>query len=106
MFRVFIDGYVQDDKSIECRFAEDMDFADEVCVYVKLPKGFLIPTPIGNYLPDWAIAFHKGTVKHIFIIAETKTMETLNLKQVEKTRLTVQGNCLKNCLERMLFMKA
>ena len=49
-----------------------MDLAEEVCVYAKLPKGFSIPTPVGNYSPDWAIAFNKGTVKHIFFIAETK----------------------------------
>lgn len=79
---VFADGSAE--KSVERRFAEDMDLADEVCVYAKLPKGFSIPTPVGNYSPDWAIAFNKGTVKHIFFIAETKgTMETLNLRPVE-----------------------
>lgn len=85
---VFVDGYARDGKSIERKFAEDMDLADEVCVYAKLPKGFSIPTPVGNYSPDWAIAFHKGTVKHIFFIAETKgTMETLNLKPIEKAKI-------------------
>ena len=85
---VFVDGYAKDGQSVERRFAEDMDRADEVCVYAKLPKGFSIPTPVGNYSPDWAIAFHKGTVKHIFFIAETKgTMETLNLKPIEKAKI-------------------
>lgn len=85
---VFADGYARDGQSVERRFAEDMDLADEVCVYAKLPKGFSIPTPVGNYSPDWAIAFHKGTVKHIFFIAETKgTMETLNLKPIEKAKI-------------------
>jgi type III restriction enzyme len=85
---VFADGYAKDGQSIERRFAESMDLADEVCVYAKLPKGFAIPTPVGNYSPDWAIAFHKGTVKHIYFIAETKgTMETLNLKPIEKAKI-------------------
>lgn len=85
---VFTDGYAKDGQSVERRFAEDMDLADEVCVYAKLPKGFYIPTPVGNYSPDWAIAFHKGTVKHIFFIAETKgTMETMNLKPIEKAKI-------------------
>lgn len=59
---VFTDGTA--DKSIERKFAEDLDAADEVCVYAKLPRAFQIPTPVGNYSPDWAIAFYEGTVAH------------------------------------------
>ena len=56
---------------------------------LSLPKGFSIPTPVGNYSPDWAIAFKKGTVKHIFFIAETKgTMESLNLKPIEQAKIS------------------
>ena len=85
---VFADGYAKDGKSVERRFAEDMDKAEEVCVYAKLPKGFSIPTPVGNYSPDWAIAFYEGTVKHIYFIAETKgTMDSLNLKPIEKAKI-------------------
>ena len=84
---VFTDGYAE--KSVERRFAEDLDNADEVCVYAKLPRGFHIPTPVGNYSPDWAIAFKEGTVKHIFFIAETKgTMESLSLKPIEKAKIS------------------
>lgn len=67
---VFTDGSAVD--SVEKKFATALDAADEVCVYAKLPKGFAIPTPVGNYSPDWAIAFNAGTVKHIYFIAETK----------------------------------
>ena len=85
---VIADGYARDGKSVERRFAEEMDLADEVCVYAKLPRGFSIPTPVGNYSPDWAIAFHAGTVKHIFFIAETKgTMESLELKPIERAKI-------------------
>lgn len=95
---VLADGYARDGQSIERKFAEDMDLADEVCVYAKLPKGFSIPTPVGNYSPDWAIAFHKGTVKHIFFIAETKgTMETLNLKPIEKAKI----DCARKLFKRL-----
>ena len=84
---VFTDGSAE--KSIERRFAEDLDAADEVCVYAKLPKGFHIPTPVGNYSPDWAIAFNEGTVKHIYFIAETKgTMESLNLRPIEQAKIS------------------
>lgn len=83
---VFTDGYAE--KNVERRFAEDMDQASEVCVYAKLPKGFAIPTPVGSYSPDWAIAFNEGTVKHIYFVAETKgTMESLNLRPIEQAKI-------------------
>lgn len=83
---VFTDGNA--DKSVERKFAEDLDGAAEVCVYAKLPKGFSIPTPVGHYSPDWAIAFNEGTVKHIFFVAETKgTMESMQLRPIEKAKI-------------------
>lgn len=84
---VFTDGSA--DKSIEKKFAEDLDSAEEVCVYAKLPKTFRIPTPVGNYSPDWAIAFYEGKVKHIFFIAETKgTMKSLELRPIEQAKIS------------------
>jgi len=86
---IFTDGISAD--SIERRFAEDLDVADEVVVYAKLPRGprgFYIPTPVGNYSPDWAIAFKKDKVKHIFFIAETKgTMDALETRPIEKAKV-------------------
>lgn len=83
---VFTDGMVAD--SVERRFAQDLDAADEVIVYAKLPKGprgFYIPTPVGNYSPDWAITFKKDTVKHIFFIAETKgSMQSTKFGQMTR----------------------
>ena len=85
---VFTDGYAKDGDSVERKFVSDLDLADEVCVYAKLPKGFHIPTPMGNYSPDWAIAFNKGTVKHIFFVAETKgSMSTMDLKPIEAKKI-------------------
>jgi len=86
---IFTDGTSAD--SIERKFAEDLDVADEVIVYAKLPRGprgFYIPTPVGNYSPDWAITFKKGSVKHIFFIAETKgTMDDLEIRPIEKAKI-------------------
>ena len=80
--------YVFPDSKGETEFAEKLDGATEVCVYAKLPRAFQIPTPVGNYAPDWAIAFNKGTVKHIFFIAETKgSMSTMELRGVEKAKI-------------------
>lgn len=93
---VFTDGSAE--MSIERRFVEDLDAAQEVCVYAKLPKGFHIPTPVGNYSPDWAIAFYEGTVKHIFFVAETKgTMESLNLRPIEQAKIS----CAKKLFNEM-----
>ena len=77
------------EKSIERKFAEDLDAAEEVCVYAKLPRTFQIPTPVGDYSPDWAIAFYEGKVKHIFFVAETKgTMESLQFRDIEKAKIS------------------
>lgn len=83
---VFTDGTA--DESIEKKFARDLEAAEEVCVYAKLPRTFKIPTPMGNYSPDWAIAFHEGKAKRIFFIAETKgTTEDSNLRVIEQTKI-------------------
>lgn len=83
---VYTDGTAEE--SVEKKFAKSLEEANEVCVYAKLPKGFSIPTPVGNYSPDWAIAFYEGTVKHIFFVAETKgTMESLSLRPIEKSKI-------------------
>lgn len=93
---VFTDGSAE--KSIERRFAEDLDAAEEVCVYAKLPRTFQIPTPVGNYSPDWAIAFYEGTVKHIYFVAETKgTMESLELRPIEQAKIS----CAKKLFNEM-----
>lgn len=84
---VFTDGMA--DKSVERKFAEDLDAAEEVCVYAKLPRTFRIPTPVGNYSPDWAIAFCEGEVENVFFVAETKgTMESLNLRPIEQAKIS------------------
>lgn len=69
-------------------FAEALEASAEVVVYAKLPRGFLIPTPVGDYNPDWAISFKEGTVKHIYFVAETKgSMSSMDLREIEKTKI-------------------
>jgi type III restriction enzyme len=80
--------YVVTDSEIERKFADQLDTASEVVVYAKLPRGFLIPTPVGDYNPDWAISFKEGSVKHIYFVAETKgTMSSLKLREIENTKI-------------------
>ena len=80
--------YIIYDSTKERDFAESVDTSNEVAVYVKLPRGFYISTPVGKYNPDWAIAFHEGKVKHIYFVAETKgSMSTMQLRMVEEAKI-------------------
>ena len=83
-----ISDYVFFDSEKEKEFAKGLENGIEVTVYAKLPRTFQIPTPVGNYSPDWAIAFeHKG-LKHIYFIAETKgTMDSIQFKKVEEAKI-------------------
>ena len=69
-------------------FATDLDTNTDVAVYVKLPDGFYISTPVGHYNPDWAIAFYEGKVKHIYFVAETKgSMNSMQLRLIEESKI-------------------
>ena len=84
---VVTDGIAEN--STEKKFALDLETASDVVVYAKLPKsGFSIPTPVGEYTPDWAIAFKTGSVKHIYFIAETKgSMSSMQIRPIEKAKI-------------------
>ncbi len=76
------------DSSNEQKFATELDINTNVAVYVKLPGGFYISTPVGRYNPDWAIAFYEGAVKHIYFVAETKgSMKSMQLRRIEESKI-------------------
>jgi type III restriction enzyme len=80
--------YVITDSKVEREFVKELDTSAEVVVYAKLPRGFLIPTPVGDYNPDWAISFKEGSVKHIYFVAETKgSMSSMELRAIEHTKI-------------------
>ena len=80
--------YVFTDSGTERTFVGELDASTEVVVYAKLPKSFQIPTPVGNYNPDWAIAFNKDKVKHVYFIAETKgSMSSMELRRIEECKI-------------------
>lgn len=80
--------YVLTDSNIEREFVKELDTCTDVVVYAKLPRGFLIPTPVGDYNPDWAISFKEGAVKHVYFVAETKgSMSSMVLNEIEKTKI-------------------
>lgn len=83
---IFTDGSGKE--SVEWKFAADLEAATEVVVYAKLPRSFQIPTPVGNYAPDWAIAFDKDKVRHVFFVAETKgSLEDMQLRKIEHNKI-------------------
>lgn len=84
-----VQDWVFPDGKIESNFAKDLDNAAEVAVYAKLPRGFQIPTPVGNYAPDWAVAFRDDSgLKHLFFVAETKgTLESFDLRGIENSKI-------------------
>jgi type III restriction enzyme len=80
--------FVVTDSKIERDFVTELDTCNEVVVYAKLPRGFHIPTPVGNYNPDWAISFKEGAVKHVYFVAETKgSMSSMDLRPIEETKI-------------------
>ena len=85
---VFPDGYAKDGQSVERRFVEDMDRSREVLVYAKLPKSFVIPTPVGDYTPDWAVVLRTDAGELLFLLVETKgTMDEPSLRPVESAKI-------------------
>jgi type III restriction enzyme len=80
--------YVVTDSKTERSFVTELDTSEEVVVYAKLPRGFFIPTPVGDYNPDWAVAFKEGSVKHVYFVAETKgSLSSMQLREVEKSKI-------------------
>jgi len=81
-------NYIITESDTERKFAEELDSDKNVAVYVKLPGGFYIDTPVGKYNPDWAIAFYEGTVKHVYFVAETKgDLSSMQLREIESLKI-------------------
>jgi len=79
--------YAITDSNVERKFVTELDAGNEVIAYAKLPRGFSIPTPVGDYNPDWAIVFDERKTKHIYFVAETKgSMSSMQLNEIEKSK--------------------
>ena len=111
--------YIVYDSTNERDFAAELDTNKDVAVYVKLPNGFYISTPVGRYNPDWAIAFYEGSVKHVYFVAETKgSMSSMQLRPIEQSKIhcarehfkAISGDkvvydvvdCYKSLMEKMM----
>lgn len=87
------DIVVVDSEGVEKKFAEGLETAEDILVYTKLPRGFYINTPMGNYNPDWALVYDSGEKKHIYFVAETKG-------SLQATQLRTSEQCKINCARK------
>jgi type III restriction enzyme len=67
------------ESAIERKFAELLDSREDVKIFMKLPAKFKIPTPVGDYNPDWAIIKQVDGEDRIYMIRETKSTSQDNL---------------------------
>lgn len=83
-----ITPYLSFDSEGEREFAESLQGAKEVLIFAKLPRKLKIPTPVGNYAPDWAIVFDDNCgIRHVFFVAETKgSLDKMELRGVERSK--------------------
>lgn len=63
----------------------------EITVFAKLPN-FKIPTPLGDYFPDFAYVIKKNSGEQIFFVCETKGYENEisfdeNARYIEKNKI-------------------
>ncbi len=88
--KTIYEEFIPLDSGTESRFAKDCETSEQIKFYFKLPNWFKIPTPIGNYNPDWAVVFEDD--KKIYFVAETKdtgtpTVDFAKLREDEQLRI-------------------
>lgn len=66
-------NYVVFDSEVERQFAEYLDGREDIRLFMKLPDKFRIPTPVGDYNPDWAIIKTEEGQDRLYLIRETKS---------------------------------
>jgi len=79
------------DSDIEKNFAINLDQDEKVKLFLKLPAWFKIPTPIGDYNPDWAIVTIKRDLEgketeKLYFVIETKG-NLNNMRPSEKMKI-------------------
>lgn len=78
--------YVSYDSEVERKFAKRLDEREDIKLFVKLPRWFIIDTPVGRYNPDWAILKHDDQA--LYLVRETKdTHNFLKLRTTEADKI-------------------
>lgn len=72
--RSIYDAVVWDSEN-EKNFAIQLDRDERIKLFIKLPHWFKIETPVGGYIPDWAIVTSSPNQKpeKLYFVIETKT---------------------------------
>ena len=71
------------DSEVEERFAIYLDGRKDVPLFLKLPDWYKIPTPLGNYNPDWAFILDGESGRRYHLVRETKGTDDIEKLQWE-----------------------
>ena len=74
------------DSKVEADFVNQLENESAIKVYTKLPRWFTVPTPLGNYNPDWAVLVEQEKVERLYFIVETKD-GIGNLRPTEEAKI-------------------
>ena len=101
--KTIAENYIPLDSETEQKFAADCENYENVSLYFKLPRWFKIPTPLGNYNPDWAVV--KQNVEKAYFVAETKNTGQGIQNGVDESRLRedeqLKIRCARACFEKV-----
>lgn len=101
--KTIAENYIPLDSETEQKFAADCENYENVSLYFKLPRWFKIPTPLGNYNPDWAVVKQNG--EKAYFVAETKNTGKGIQNGVDESRLRedeqLKIRCARACFEKV-----
>lgn len=77
------------DSDVEYSFAMDMQNRGDVLCFAKLPNAFKVPTPVGDYNPDWVVIKKDGQGEPtLYLVRETKdTLAEETLRESERYKI-------------------
>jgi len=85
------------DSDVEKAFVRGLEDREDVDLYLKLPRWFTLPTPVGQYNPDWAIVMKETdahgdvTARRLYLVRETKDTTILDRLRPDERRKIVCG---------------
>ena len=96
--------YIEYDSHIERQTAQALDGAEGVKFFCKLPRWFTIPTPVGDYNPDWAVVLEED--KKLYLIRETKTTHDSDKRRLQENLKILCGEAHFKALDNVDYRVA